>query len=127
MSVCLFLASDRPLQPCCTQQLYAAEAPFVSGCPGKPHRMELQWHSSDGAGAALTYIRGALLATDSVELWLLWLSDYIDYDERPKILYYDAAIGDLNRDDLIRFSNETIWADPHDLRPHWHCLRITKE
>ena len=108
MSVCVFIAADCPLpevRPAEDDPLHInldTNTVYDGGADdnysllafddvdlycGKKYGvyLELPQFTDGRAGQVIDYIRTALIKTNSVEIWNVWLSDYWEYDDRPHI------------------------------------------
>ena len=54
--------------------------------------LELPQFTDGRAGQIMDYIRTALMQTDSVEIWNVWLSGYWEFDDRPHICKRTALL-----------------------------------
>lgn len=152
MSVCLFIASDHPLQEMRPSKDYplainldegtiydgGAEDNFfllefedVKSYTDKNYGVRLEWRYTDGrAKKILEYIERALEQEESVEIWNVWLMDYYEYDERPMIHKKKIAFSDLTVADIKEIDSSEIWNHPDKMypgRPSFYCLTIRKE
>ena len=151
MSVCRFIASDMPLTIYEPPQEYPfhvnidegtiddggaddnyflLDFPNVDLYTNKEYGVSLEWEYTDGrAKQLIEYIKNALLETDSVEFWLVWLMDYYEYEERPYIHRYEISIDELTVDDINEINSANIWNHPDPMnpeRPSFYCLTITR-
>ncbi len=148
MSQCVFIAADSPLPEVRPSQecpfhinldndtIYDGGAddnyyliPFadVDIYCKKKHGVELQLAKyTDGrAKQIIDYIRTALLASDSVELWNVWLLEYWEFDDRPYIHKKTIHIDDLTVDDIKEINNAENWNNKDRNRPSFYCIEIT--
>ena len=90
----------------------------------KTNGVSLEWpqYTPGRAQRILSYIETALCRTDTVELWHVWLGDFAEYDERPRIHSFQAAISELVPEDLEEFCSQKIWNDSS--RPSFYRLTI---
>ncbi len=149
MSVCTLLAANDPLPKVIPEKEYPVYynvdtniiddggaddnyclLPFedVKSYSDKQYGVSLEWeYFTEGRGKRIIdYINEALLYTDSVEIWHVWLSDYWEYDERPFIHKEQKTIDKLTVEDIKRIDDALIWDKQGDKRPHFYCIEITK-
>ena len=97
----------------------------------KPFGVYIEWYyfTEERANSIIEYIRNALLQTDSIEIWRVWLSDYA----LPKIKTTTMNIKDLQTfhikqiDEQEPWNNNTIVDTYYDYDTHInYCLRIKK-
>ncbi len=149
MSVCTFIASDKPLCEVMPQREYpfiinvdegtiddgGADDNFflnifkdVQSYTDKKYGVYLEWHYTEGrAKAILEYIKNALKHENTVELWHVWLMDYYEYDERPVIHRCTVSLTDMTIDDIKKIDSAEIWNEPdkrNPNRPSFYCLII---
>ena len=145
MSICTFLASDHPLPPHApsrespleinldTGRVYDGDADDnfflrdfadVQSYSDRKYGVWLEWRYTPGRAEQLTkYIRDALLHTDRVELWRVWLQDWYDFEERPYIIKSALSPEELSPADLRELEEAVIWKG-QDPRPRFYCLEI---
>ena len=147
MSICTFLAADCPLPSHFPSRDYPIHINIDTGTmddggaddhfylrpfpdtdlySSKQHAVALEWfyYTPGRAKNILSYIESALSHTDTVELWLVWLDTFTEYDERPIIHRFQAAISDLVPQDLQEFCDQKIWNQADSRRPSFYCLTI---
>lgn len=151
MSICTFIASDRPLREVSPQKEYPLVIHFDEGTvydggaddnfylhafkdvqsyTDKKYGVYLEWRYTDGrAGKVLEYIKKALEYESAIEIWHVWLTDYYEYDERPVIRKCIVPFSDLTVDDLKEIDSAEIWNNPDKRnpdRPSFYCLAVTR-
>lgn len=104
--------------------------PDVDLYTNKEYGVSLEWEYTGGrAKQIIEYIKDALLETDSVEFWLVWLMDYYEYEDRPYIHKYEISINELTEDDIKEINSANIWNHPDPMypnRPSFYCLKIIR-
>lgn len=94
----------------------------------KPFGVYIEWNyfTEERAKAIIKYIQNALLQTDCIEIWNVWLSDY----DPPKIKMTTVNIKDLQPYHIKQMDEYNPWENKsivdiygHDAPIH-HCLRI---
>lgn len=151
MSVCRLIASDIPLAEFKPSQEYPLEINLDKGTiydggaddnyfltdfaniqdySKKKHGVSLEWQYTDGrAKQIIEYMRSALSKTDSIELWLVWLMDYYEFENRPFIHKKNIRIDELNIAHIKEIDNAKIWNTPDKMypnRPSFYCLTVTR-
>ena len=151
MSVCTFIASDRPLRKAAPQKEYPliihvdegtvydgdADDNFylrdfrdISCYTDKKYGVCLNWQYTDGrAKKILEYIQDALEYEAAIEIWHVWLMDYYEYEESPVIQKCTVSFSDLTIDDIKEIDSAEIWNKPDKRnpdRPSFYCLVIEK-
>ena len=151
MSLCTFIASDRPLREVAPQKEYplvvnvdegtvydgGADDNFclhtfndVQAYTNKKYGVWLEWNYTDGrAKKILEYIKNALEHEATIEIWHVWLMDYYEYDESPVIWKCTVPFFDLTIDDIKEIDNAEVWNKPdkrNPNRPSFYCLIIEK-
>ena len=127
MSVCTFLASNYML-PKVDYFLY----PFtdVQDYTDKTYGVYLEWDCTDEeANELLKYIKEGLKKDKSIELWLVWLGDYYEYEDSPVIHKKVCSIKELTVQDIKELANAEIFNHPDKYipsRPSFYCLRISR-
>ena len=147
MSVCTFLAANCPLPTVSPSRDYPLHInidtgtiddggaddnfflrpfPDVDLYSDKSQGVALEWpqYTPGRAKQILSYIETTLTRTDTVELWLVWLGNFTEYEDRPRIHSFQAAISELVPEDLHTFCNQPIWDAPHSQRPSFYRLTI---
>ena len=149
MSNCIFIAADTPLPEVTPSQEYPLEINLDAGsffdggaddnyflwpfdevdlyCE-KKYGVYLELHQfTDGrAEQIIDYIRTALIQSDSVEIWNVWLSGYLEFDDRPHISKKTVPIDELTADDMKEIIQAENW-DNRDLnRPWFYCLKVIR-
>lgn len=151
MSSCRFIASNMPLAEFAPSQEYPVKIDIDKGtiddggaddnyylisfdsikdyCD-KDYGVYLEWNYTDGrAKQIIDYIKNGLLKSESVELWLVWLMDYYEYEDRPFVHRKTISIGDLTIDHIKEIDGADIWNTPDKMspeRPSFYCLTITR-
>lgn len=151
MSVCTFLASDRPLTTAAPPQDYPLHINLDEGTiydggaddnfflrnftevecyTDKKYGVCLEWHYTDGrAKQLIEYIKTALQKTELVELWHVWLGDYYEFEDSPVIHRQTISVNALSPEDIRDIDNAELWNTPDKLypnRPSFYCLAITR-
>lgn len=151
MSVCTFIASDRPLHEVAPPKDYPLVINLDEGTiydggandnfflhtfkdvqiyTDKKYGVSLEWNYTDGrAKAILEYIKNALEREAAIELWHVWLMDWYEYDEVPVIHKCTVSFSDITVDDIKEIDNAEIWNKPdkrNPSRPSFYCLKIEK-
>ena len=151
MSACRIIASDMPLPEFAPLQEYPLEINIdkstiydddaddnyflntfakVRDYTEKKHGVSLEWQYTEGrAKQIIKYIKSALLKSDSVEFWLVWLMDYYEFEDRPFIHKKTISIGELNTEHIKEINNAKIWNSPdktYPNRPSFYCLTVTR-
>ena len=97
--------------------------PFYPGCMDVhskkkyQSRIECRWTLSR-AEKILALIADLLEKTELVELWHI----YVENEEKPRILYYDATLNEFTPEDMI----EIALLSTYDKGAIHHCVRIKK-
>lgn len=140
MSICTFIASDHPLPSWTPSRDYPLEIDLdlgtvydgdaddnfllygfedVQGCSDKEYAVRLEWHYTEGrAEQLLKYIKDALLYTDSVELWHVWLTNDYGYENSPVIHSRCIPAQELSVKDLKELDGAEIWNRPDKIYPN---------
>lgn len=151
MSICTFIASDRPLPKVVPQKEYPLAInvdegtvydggaddnfylfPFgdVQSYTDKKYGVCLEWNYTDRrARKILEYIKNALEYDTTIEIWRVWLMEYYEYDERPAIQKYTVPYSEVTIDDIKEIDDAEIWNMPDKRnpdRPSFYCLVIEK-
>ena len=151
MSICRFIASDIPLTEFAPSQDYPVKIDIDKGIvddggaddnfflhnflytedyTGRTHGVSLEWNYSEGrAHQIIAYIRAILQETDTVELWLVWLMEYYEFEERPYIHQKTVSIQDLTPEHIKELDQAEIWNTPdkrYPERPSFYCLTVTR-
>ena len=96
----------------------------------KKYGVSLEWNYTDGrAKRIVEYIKTALLKADSVEFWLVWLTDYYEFEDRPFIHKKTVPISELNIEHIKEIDSAVIWNTPdktYPNRPSFYCLTVTR-
>lgn len=154
MSVCTFIASDRPLREAAPKKEYpliinidedtvydgGADDNFylrdfkdVQCYTDKKYGVCLEWQYTDErAKKILEYIEDALEHEAAIEIWHVWLMDYwlmdyCEYEESPVIQKCTVSFSDLTIDDIKEIDCAEIWNKPDKRnpgRPSFYCLII---
>lgn len=88
--------------------------------------LELPQFTDGRAGRIVDYIRTALMRTDSVEIWNVWLSDYWEFDDRPHICKRTVHIDKLTIDDIKELAQAENWDSKNKNRPWFYCLEMIR-
>ncbi len=151
MSVCTFIASDNPLKAVAPSQDYPFHINIDDGTindggaddnyflniftnvenyTDKKYGVCLEWNYTDGrAKQLIEYIKIALQNENSVELWHVWLMDYYEFEDRPKIHRHTIPIENLTIKHIEEIDSAEIWNTPDKMypnRPSFYCLTITR-
>ena len=151
MSACRIIASDMPLTEFAPSRDYPLEVNLdegaiydgdaddnyritlfanVSDYTQKSYGVSLEWQYTDGrAEKIIEYVRSALTKTDSIELWLAWLMDYYEFEDRPFVRKKTISIAELNIKHIKEIDSAIIWNrsdKTYPNRPTFYCLTITR-
>lgn len=149
MSVCIFLASDCNMPEVAPPKEYPVHIDVDNGTmydgdaddnfylrnfenvadyTEKKYGVCLEWvyYTKGRAEKILNYINDVLKAVDSVEIWLVWLRDYYEFDERPVIKKKTLAFKDLSPEHIKELEMAEIWNNEDKERPTFYCLTVTK-
>ncbi len=150
MSNCIFIASDKPLPEVkpsqrlsfCTSIWTPAPSPMAERmtitafylfdevdlyCKKKYGvYLELPQYTDGRARQIMDYIRAALLQTDCVEIWNVWLLGYWEYDDRPYIRKRTIRMEELTVDDMKEIINAENWDNKDKYRPSFYCLALVR-
>ncbi len=151
MSVCTFIASDNPLKAVAPSKDYPISINIDNGTindggaddnyflnnfadvenyTDKKYGVCLEWCYTDGRAKQLIgYIKAALQMANSVELWHVWLMDYYEFEDRPKIHRQTIPFEKLTINHIAEIDNAEIWNTPDKMypdRPTFYCLTITR-
>ena len=151
MSICRFIASDSPLPEFSPSQDYPVIIDIDRGIiddggsddnyflisfdnvkdyTDKKHGVYLEWNYTDGrANQIIEYIKTALQKSECIELWLVWLTDYYEYEDRPFIHKKSIHISELSTEHIKEIDCAEIWNTPdimYPQRPSFYCLTITQ-
>ena len=74
----------------------------------------------------MDYIRAALLQTDCLEIWNVWLMGYWEYDDRPYIRKRTIRMDELTVDDMKEIINAENWDNKDKNRPSFYCLELVR-
>ena len=72
----------------------------------------------------IAYIRTALMQSDSVEIWNVWLSGYWEFDDRPHICKRTVPIDELTAEDIKEIGQAENWDNKDKNRPWFYYLEI---
>ncbi|MBO5315601.1 MAG: hypothetical protein J6B48_04125 [Clostridia bacterium] len=90
----------------------------------------MEWQYTDGrAKKIIEYIKSALLKSDSIEFWLVWLTDYYEFEDRPFVHKKTVSIDELSIEHIKEINSAEIWNKPDKMypnRPSFYCLRIIR-
>ena len=149
MSNCVFIASDRPLpevRPSQDDPLHInLDTGTISDGGADDNYSLLTFDEADlyckkkygvylglsqftegRARKIMDYIRDALLHTDCVEIWNVWLLGYWEYDDRPYIRKGTVRMEELTIDDMKEIINAENWDNKDKNRPSFYCLEIIR-
>jgi len=152
MSVCTFIASNKPLPEYRPPRDYPLEInidegrvhdggtddnfsllPFedVRSYSHKAYAVRLEWnYYTEGRGERLLeYIRSALAAEDTIELWHVWLGGHYEYKESPVVGRRSIALAELSAKDIYELDSGEIWIRPdrrYPERPSFYCLTVRR-
>ena len=149
MSHCVFIAADDPLPEVTPSGEYPLQIDLDTGtisdggaddnyclfsfdevdlyCEKKYGvYLELPQFTDGRAGQVIDYIRTALIKTNSVEIWNVWLSDYWEYDDRPHICKRTVPIDELTIDDIKEILQAENWNNKDKNRPWFYCCEIIR-
>ncbi len=153
MSACRFIASDFPLKVFLPEKDYPIsiniegdaisiddggaddnyflkDFPDVSLYTDKKHGVSLEWRYTNGrAKRIIDYVRDALKDADEVEIWLVWLLGYWEFEERPIIHRRKISINDMTEDDVKAIDSADVWKKEdknYPERPSFYCLTVTR-
>lgn len=151
MSVCRLIASDMPLTEFAPSQAYPVHIDVDQGTiddggaddnyfltffeevkdyTDKNYGVSLEWTYTEGrAKRLIAYIKTALLEADHIEFWLVWLSDYYAYEDRPFIHRKTISVDALTTEHIKEIDHAAIWNTPDKMypeRPSFYCLTITR-
>ena len=151
MSVCKFIAADIPLQEMRPSKDYPVHIDIDNGIiddggtddnffllsfsdvqdyTDKKYGVYLEWDYTDGrAEQILKYLRAVLEKTELVEMWLVWLMDYCEYEDSPVIHKRTISIEKMTIRDIRELDKTDIWNSPDKHipgRPSFYCLKITR-
>ena len=151
MSACRFIASNTPLTEFVPSKDYPVKIDIDKGTindggaddnyslltfdnvkdyTDKEYGVSLEWNYTDGrAEQIVEYIRTALLKTDSIEFWSVWLMGYYEYEDRPYIHRKTISIEELTTEHIKEIDNAEIWNTPDKMypeRPSFYCLTVTR-
>jgi len=151
LSICTFLASDHPLPPHAPSREYPLEINLDTGrvydggaddnfflrdfadvqsYSDRKYGVWLEWRYTPGRAEQLTkYIRDALLHTDRVELWRVWLPREHEYENSPVIHGRSIPAESLGPKELKELDSADIWNRPdkrYPNRPSFYRWTITK-
>lgn len=133
MSVCTFLASNLPLP-----RIERHEAEDIGLFPlrlvprpcEKPYAAEVEADMTEAAAEQLLeQLRAALLRSETVELWRVWLMDYWEFEERPYLHTSIRRFHDLTPEEVIAVADAEVWNKPdkdYPERPSFYRLIITR-
>lgn len=74
----------------------------------------------------MDYIRAAMLQTDCVEIWNVWLLGYWKCDDRPYIRKSTIHMEELTVADMKEIINAENWDNKDKNRPSFYCLEIIR-
>lgn len=150
MSACRLIASDRPLAEYAPPRSYPVRIDIDNGIlddggtddnyyltdfpdgrdyTQKEYAVALEWDYTEGrAGQIIQYIKAALQQTDRVEFWLVWLTDYCEFEDRPFIHRKTVPADQLTTAHIKQINDAVIWNTPdrtYPGRPSFYCLTVT--
>lgn len=149
MSTCIFMAADSPLPEVRPSKEYPLHINVDTGtifdggaddnyslltfdevdlyCKKKYGvYLELPQFTEGRVRQIMDYIRAALLQTDCVEIWNVWLLGYWEYDDRPYIRKGTVHMEKLTVDDMKEIINAENWDNKDQNRPSFYCLEIIR-
>ena len=149
MSHCVFIAADTPLHEVTPSQEYPLEINLDTGTifDGGANDnyfllafdevdlycekeygvyLELPQFTDGRAGRIIDYIRTALMQSNSVEIWNVWLSGYWEFEDRPHISKKTIPIDELTTDDIKEMVQAENWDNRDHNRPWFYCLEIIR-
>lgn len=153
MSVCTLIASDGPLSEAVPPQEYPFEMRIENGMvmvndgdaddnyflknfadvgnyTDRKYGVQLAWHYTDGRAARIMeYIKIALQAAETVEIWRIWLMDYYEFEDRPFIHRETISVDELTVQHIKEINDAKIWNTPDKMypnRPSFYCLTVTR-
>jgi len=151
MSVCTFIASDRPLAEVKPSRDYPLEINIDDGTiydggaddnyflysfrdvedyTDKKYGVCLEWNYTEGRAARIVeYIKMALQDTEVIELWHVWLTDYYEHEDSPVIHRKSIGMDELTAKDIKEIDEAEIWNTPGKMypnRPSFYCLTIKR-
>lgn len=147
MSTCIFMAADSPLPEARPSKEYPLHINVDTGtifdggaddnyslltfdevdlyCKKKYGvYLELPQFTEGRVRQIMDYIRAALLQTDCVEIWNVWLMGYWEYDDRPYIRKRTIRMEELTIDDMKEIIKAENWDNKDKNRPSFYCLEI---
>lgn len=149
MSVCTLIAADVPLAPVKPSVEYPVVidldrgtvddggaddafllAPFddAEEYTGKAFAVSLDWNPTPGrARRVIDYIKEALTRGGCVEVWRVWLTDYVEFEDRPVIRRTRIRADALTPEQLLAIDSAETWCRPdkrNPNRPAHFCLLI---
>ena len=149
MSTCIFMAADSPLPEVRPSKEYPLHINVDTGtifdggaddnyslltfdevdlyCKKKYGvYLELPQFTEGRVRQIMDYIRAALLQTDCVEIWNVWLLGYWEYDDRPNIRKCTIHMEELTVADMKEIINAENWDNKDKNRPSFYCLEIIR-
>ena len=149
MSTCIFMAADSPLPEVRPSKEYPLHINVDTGtifdggaddnyslltfdevdlyCKKKYGvYLELPQVTEGRVRQIMDYIRAALLQTDCVEIWNVWLMGYWEYDDRPYIRKRTIRMEELTIDDMKEIIKAENWDNKDKNRPSFYCLEIIR-
>lgn len=149
MSNCIFIAADTPLPEVTPSQEYPLEINLDTGtifdggaddnycllpfdevdlyCEKKYGAyLELYQSTNGRAEQIIDYIKTALIQSDSVEIWNVWLSSYWEFDDRPHISKKTVPLDELTADDMKEIVRAENWDNRDRNRPWFYCLEVVR-
>ncbi len=150
MSQCVFIAADCPLSEVRPSQDYPRHFNVDTGviydssvdddyCLLPFHEvdiyckkkygvsLELDRYTEGRANQIIDYIKAALLQTDSVELWNVWLLGYWEFDDRPYIHKRTVRIDELTVYDIREMTEAENWNNKDKNRPSFYCIEVVRQ
>ena len=149
MSVCTFIASDYPLPTWTPSKDYPLNINIDTGAiydgdaddnfflhafndigsySDKKYAVWLEWRYTCGrAKQIVKYIKDALMHTDSIELWHVWLTEHYEYEDSPVIRSRTISIHEITEKDIKELDSSDIWNTPDKMypnRPSFYRWRI---
>lgn len=88
--------------------------------------LELPQWTEGRAEKILDYIKMALMRTESVEIWNVWLSGNWEWEDRPHICKQIVRMNDLTVDDLREIVEAENWKVKDHIRPWFYSIEILR-
>ena len=88
--------------------------------------LELPQYTDGRAKRIIDYIKTALLQSNSVELWNVWLLGYWEFDDRPYIHTKVVHLDDLTVEDIKEIYEAINWNNKDRNRPSFYCIEVVQ-